>query len=95
MKIAMVDLKKQYLSIKSEIDAAVMDIIESTQFIMGKKVAEFEKGCSEFLDVKHAIGCASGRAHSARHASRDGDPLHRDGGIVRRRRGRGRRSARA
>jgi len=60
MKIAMVDLKKQYLSIKSEIDTALMEVVESTQFILGKKVTEFENGCAGFLNVKHALGCASG-----------------------------------
>lgn len=60
MKIAMVDLRKQYLSIKNEIDSSLMEIVESTQFILGKKVTEFENGCASFLNVKHAIGCASG-----------------------------------
>lgn len=60
MKIAMVDLKKQYSSIKAEIDAALMEVVETTQFILGKKVTEFENGCASFLNVKHALGCASG-----------------------------------
>ncbi|HEX2868927.1 MAG TPA: DegT/DnrJ/EryC1/StrS family aminotransferase [Ignavibacteriales bacterium] len=60
MKINMVDLKKQYASIKDEIDAAIKDVVESTQFIMGKNVSDFEAGCSRYLGVKHAIACASG-----------------------------------
>lgn len=60
MKINMVDLKKQYASIKNEIDAAIKDVVESTQFIMGRKVSEFESACAGYLGVKHAIACASG-----------------------------------
>ena len=60
MKISMVDLKTQYASIKDEIDSAVKEVIESTQFILGKKVSEFENACSEYLGVKHSIACASG-----------------------------------
>lgn len=60
MKIQMVNLKKQYDQIKEEIDAAVAEVIESTQFIMGKKVSEFEGRCAEYLNSKHAIACANG-----------------------------------
>lgn len=60
MNIQMVDLKRQYLNIKSEIDSAIQEVIDSTQFIIGKKVAEFEKNASEYLGVKHAVGVANG-----------------------------------
>jgi dTDP-4-amino-4,6-dideoxygalactose transaminase len=60
MKIPMVDLKKQYDSIKQEIDDSVKEVLESTQFILGKKVGEFENNCAKYLGVKHAIACASG-----------------------------------
>ncbi|MEI7811059.1 MAG: DegT/DnrJ/EryC1/StrS family aminotransferase [Ignavibacteria bacterium] len=60
MKIAMVDLKRQYATIKNEIDSAVHDVIESTQFILGKHVGEFECGCAGYLNAKYALGCASG-----------------------------------
>ncbi|MFN4110999.1 MAG: DegT/DnrJ/EryC1/StrS family aminotransferase, partial [Ignavibacteria bacterium] len=60
MNIQMVDLKRQYINIKSEIDSAIQEVIDSTQFILGKKVAEFEKNASEYLGVKHAVGVANG-----------------------------------
>ncbi|MCX6149374.1 MAG: DegT/DnrJ/EryC1/StrS family aminotransferase [Ignavibacteriales bacterium] len=60
MKIPMVDLKKQYEAIKEEIDSSIMEVVESTQFILGKKVGEFESNCAGYLDVKFAIACASG-----------------------------------
>lgn len=60
MNIQMVDLKRQYINIKSEIDLAIQEVIDSTQFILGKKVSEFEKNASEYLGVKHAVGVANG-----------------------------------
>ncbi len=60
LNIQMVDTKNQYLKIKSEIDSAINNVIESTQFIQGPAVKEFEKNVEKYLGVKHAIGCASG-----------------------------------
>jgi dTDP-4-amino-4,6-dideoxygalactose transaminase len=56
----MVDLKTQYMEIKSEINAAIQSVLDSTQFIQGQIVREFEKNISAYLGCKHAIGCASG-----------------------------------
>ena len=42
-EIPQVDLKRQYHSIKKEIDEAIFNIIENTSFINGKAVQEFEK----------------------------------------------------
>lgn len=58
--IQMVDTKNQYLKIKEEIDSAIHDVINSTQFIQGPAVKAFEKNVEKYLGVKHAIGCASG-----------------------------------
>ncbi|WP_235299260.1 DegT/DnrJ/EryC1/StrS family aminotransferase [Portibacter marinus] len=60
MNIEMVDLKGQYLKIKSEIDQAVLDVINSTRFIKGPVVNRFEKNLAEYLHCKHVIGCANG-----------------------------------
>lgn len=56
----MVDLKRQYQKIKTEIDEAIADVISSTQFIGGKHVAEFECECAGYLDVKYTASCANG-----------------------------------
>ena len=58
--IQMVDLKRQYHKIKSEVDAAVLNVIESTAFINGKPVQEFASNLSAYLGVKHVIPCANG-----------------------------------
>jgi dTDP-4-amino-4,6-dideoxygalactose transaminase len=58
--IQMVDTKTQYLKIKKEIDNAIQDVIDSTQFIQGPAVKNFEKNVEKYLGSKFAIGCASG-----------------------------------
>jgi len=60
MKYPMVDLKGQYLKIKSEIDAAIAEVIDSTAFIKGPAVKCFEENLAAYLGVKHVIGCGNG-----------------------------------
>ncbi|MBM3860821.1 MAG: DegT/DnrJ/EryC1/StrS family aminotransferase [Verrucomicrobia bacterium] len=55
-----IDLKTQYQAYKAEIDAAMAEVVMSTQFIMGPAVHEFEKEMAAYIGVKHAIGCTSG-----------------------------------
>lgn len=59
-KIQMVDLKGQYEHIKDEVNTSVIDVIESTAFINGPKVHEFQKNLENYLGVKHVIPCANG-----------------------------------
>ncbi len=59
-KIMMVDLKSQYEKIKTEIDAAVLEVIDSTAFINGPAVNKFQKDLEAYLNVKHVIPCANG-----------------------------------
>ncbi len=56
----MVDLKRQYLNIKSEVDAAILDVLDSSIFIGGPQVNDFSKNLANYLDVKHVIPCANG-----------------------------------
>jgi len=59
-KIQMVDLKGQYEAIKDSIDNSVLNVIESTAFINGPQVHEFQKNLETYLGVKHVIPCANG-----------------------------------
>ena len=59
-KISMVDLKRQYDKIKPEVDAAIQEVIDSSAFIRGGKVKEFEQNLAEYVGVKHVIGCGNG-----------------------------------
>jgi UDP-2-acetamido-2-deoxy-ribo-hexuluronate aminotransferase len=58
--IQMVDLKRQYLAIKPEIDKAILNVLDSSMFIGGKEVTDFAAGLSKYLGVKHVIPCANG-----------------------------------
>jgi len=58
--IPMVDLKTQYHTLKEEIDTAVLDAIESTQFILGPNVTAFEQETAAYLGAPFAVSCASG-----------------------------------
>ena len=56
----MVDLKGQYDKIKTEVDQSVLEVLDSTAFINGPKVHEFQKNLEQYLNVKHVIPCANG-----------------------------------
>ncbi len=56
----MVDLKGQYSKIKPEIDSAIQEVIDNTEFINGSAVKNFQKNLEHFLSVKHVIPCANG-----------------------------------
>ncbi|HQW45290.1 MAG TPA: DegT/DnrJ/EryC1/StrS family aminotransferase, partial [Chitinophagaceae bacterium] len=58
--IQMVDTKTQYHKIKSEVDKAVIDVMESSAFINGKIVQDFSVNLSAYLGVKNTIPCANG-----------------------------------
>ncbi len=60
MNFPFVDLKAQYHAYKDEIDAAIAAVLESSAFIGGAKLDEFEANLATFVGVKHAIGCSSG-----------------------------------
>lgn len=54
------DLKKQYQSIKKEIDRAIKNVLESGQFVGGMEVEKFEKYIAKFCGIKYAISVNSG-----------------------------------
>jgi dTDP-4-amino-4,6-dideoxygalactose transaminase len=60
MQVPFLDLKTQYKQIKSEIDKAITEVLESTSFILGKPVQEFESEFAKMHDVKHCVGLSSG-----------------------------------
>lgn len=60
MNVPFVDLHAQYLGIKSEIDAAIAEVIARSTFIRGPYVERFEKAWAETLGVKHCVSCANG-----------------------------------
>jgi UDP-2-acetamido-2-deoxy-ribo-hexuluronate aminotransferase len=59
-EIRMVDLKGQYDKIKTEIDKSIHNVIDSTAFINGPAVKDFQTDLEKYLNVKHVIPCANG-----------------------------------
>lgn len=60
MKIPILDLKPQYEQIKSEVQTAIHEVLESGQFIMGEAVKRFEQEAATYLGSKYAIAVNSG-----------------------------------
>ena len=56
----MVDLNTQYNKIKTEIDQAMQDVIQSSAFINGPHVKSFQENLAKYLNAKHVIPCANG-----------------------------------
>lgn len=58
--IRMVDLIRQYKTMKVEIDQAIQEVLETSSFINGSAVREFSANLSRYLDVPYAIPCGNG-----------------------------------
>jgi len=60
MNVPLLDLKAQYASIKSEVDVAIAEVMESQHFILGPKVEECEKAIAAYSKCSYGIGVSSG-----------------------------------
>ena len=60
MNVAFLDIKRQYASIKEELDQAVFSVLSHAKFIMGPEVKAFEEQIAKYCGTKFAIGVASG-----------------------------------
>ncbi len=56
----MVDLQSQYQKIKGDVDAAILNVLDSAAFINGPEVKQFETELQDYLNVKHVIPCGNG-----------------------------------
>ena len=59
-EIQMVDLQSQYKKIKSEVNAGIQEVIDTTSFIKGGKVNDFQHDLEKYLNVKHVIPVGNG-----------------------------------
>ncbi|KMQ70962.1 DegT/DnrJ/EryC1/StrS family aminotransferase [Chryseobacterium koreense] len=59
-KIQMVDLQSQYYKIKSEVDNAILNVVDSAAFINGPEVKSFQNELENYQGVNHVIPCANG-----------------------------------
>jgi dTDP-4-amino-4,6-dideoxygalactose transaminase len=60
MKVPLLDLQAQYVSIREAVRLAVDRVFETQQFVMGPEVAALETEVAAYCQTKEAIGCASG-----------------------------------
>ena len=59
-KLQMVDLKSQYDKIKDEVNASIREVLDTTTYINGPLVHQFQADLENYLGVKHVIPCANG-----------------------------------
>src|SRR2546430_12924193 len=62
MTIPFVDLQAQYRSIKSEIDAAIQRVLETSAFVLGREVEAFERAFAEYVGARECVGVSNGTA---------------------------------
>jgi dTDP-3-amino-3,4,6-trideoxy-alpha-D-glucose transaminase len=60
LAVPFVDLKAQYVNIKTEIDEAVMRVLGNCNFVLGEEVEKFEASFAAFLGCRHAIAVSNG-----------------------------------
>lgn len=60
MAVRFLDLGRQYLSLKAEIDSAIADVIREAAFISGEYVARFERQFAQYSGAQHCVACANG-----------------------------------
>lgn len=60
IKIPFINLTKQYLQIKKEIDKAIKKVLQNQQFILGEELRRFEHGLAAYLGCKYSVGVGSG-----------------------------------
>src|SRR5207302_11276746 len=60
MRIPLLDLSEQYLALSDGIRAATDEVLASQRFIIGQKLADFEKATAQYCSVPYAIGVSSG-----------------------------------
>jgi len=58
--VPLLDLSRQYATLRTEVLAAIDAVCDSQQFVMGPAVREFEERAAQFLGVNFCVGCASG-----------------------------------
>jgi len=60
MNVPLLDLKAQYATIKAEVDAAIAEVFESQQFILGPKVEQCEEAIATYSGCSYCVGVSSG-----------------------------------
>lgn len=60
MRVPLLDLRPQLSDVEAELKAAVLEVVESTHYVMGPKVERFEEAAGEYVGSRYAVGVSSG-----------------------------------
>ncbi|MFH1688448.1 MAG: DegT/DnrJ/EryC1/StrS family aminotransferase [bacterium] len=60
MQIKYIDLQQQYRDLRSEIDTAIAVVLDTSAYVLGPAVRNFEENYAEFCGVRHCLGVSSG-----------------------------------
>jgi dTDP-4-amino-4,6-dideoxygalactose transaminase len=60
MNVPLLDLQSQYVLLRDELRRAVERVLDSQRFVLGDEGRRLEASIAEYVQAKHAIGCASG-----------------------------------
>lgn len=60
MQVPLLDLKAQYRTVKTEVEAALTEVLESQHFILGPRVEECERAIAQYTGCLYAVGVSSG-----------------------------------
>jgi dTDP-4-amino-4,6-dideoxygalactose transaminase len=60
MPVPLLDLKAQHATIRDDVVAAMLRVVDAQTFILGEPVAALERAVAELSRTRHAVGCASG-----------------------------------
>jgi dTDP-4-amino-4,6-dideoxygalactose transaminase len=60
MKVPLLDLQAQYVSVQAEMGAAIARVFDSHQFVLGPEVSALEREIAHYCRTAEAVGCASG-----------------------------------
>jgi dTDP-4-amino-4,6-dideoxygalactose transaminase len=60
MRVPLLDLRPQLSDVEAELKAAVLEVVDSTHYVMGPKVEGFEEAAAEYVGCRYAVGVSSG-----------------------------------
>ena len=60
MSLPFIDLQAQRKRIETEVNAAILSVVESGRYVLGPEVTELEKQLAAWCGAKHSVSCANG-----------------------------------
>ena len=60
MSVPLLDLRAQHATIRDEVVASLLKVVDDQAFILGKPVAELEAEVAKLSNAKYSVGCANG-----------------------------------